>query len=153
MAVEVRHTRPADIDALAPVMRRADTDEVWASHGMTPGQAIAHSVEQSDRAWTAFIGGDIACMFGVAGPACVLDDTGRPWLLGARTLPRHAVTFFRHSRVWFERMKPGYGGFEGWVDSRNVMSKRWLGWLGFEIKDPVPVGHMGLVFHPFEMRF
>jgi hypothetical protein len=72
---------------------------------------------------------------------------GAPWLLATPEIERHPVTFYRMSKRLFPRLASGYDRLVNWVDARNVLSLRWLAWLGFETGPPAPWGALGLEFH------
>lgn len=130
-------------------MRQADRDEVWASSGKTPRQALAFSLRNSSGAWTALVDGVPEVMFGV-GDLNVLAGVGAPWLLGTDAVERHYVAFLRGSVVWRDQLLRRYPTMRNLVDVRNKASIRWLRWLGFTFSEPISV--RGHAFRLFEMR-
>ena len=150
-AVRIEPARPDHVALLAPVMRAADRQEVWASSRSTPAQALANGLAMSSRAWTVFFDGEVAAMWGVA-PLALLSDTGAPWLLSSPAVDRHPVTFLRGSRALVDDIQDGYAVLRNYVDARYARSIRWLRWLGFTVEPPVPIGPEKLPFHPFERR-
>jgi hypothetical protein len=86
-----------------------------------------------------------AVIFGI-GPS-LEKGLGVPWLLATEEIERHPVTFYRASRRLFKEVSAGYERLVNWVDARNVLSLRWLEWLGFRMEPAVPFGAMGLGFH------
>lgn len=130
-------------------MRKADRDEVFASSGKSPRDALKYSLAKSSVAWTGLINGRPEVMFGV-GDINVLAGVGAPWLLGTDVIEDHAPAFLRGSVKWKNQLLLRYSTLRNFVDARNTASLRWLKWLGFTIFDPVEMrGHS---FHLFELR-
>lgn len=152
MRVEIREATADDIPALAAGMRQADRDEVEASHGWTdPAFALAESLAFSTRAWTGLIDEEPVCMFGV-GPLSILGGRGSPWMLGTDALARRPRTFLRRCRPCVEAMLSVYPWLENYVDDRNVLSKKWLAWLGFTLAAGTVTMRSGAQFRHFEMK-
>lgn len=134
---------------LAPRMRAADIREIEAAIGVAPLQALRMSLTRSTEAWAGTVEGEVACIFGV-GPLSLLGGEGCPWLLGSDLMARHAMAFARRNRAMVARWLATYPVLRNHVDARNTQAIRWLGWLGFTVKPPVPYGVSRLPFHPFE---
>lgn len=127
---------------LAANMRTADRREVWAAHRQTPFEALALSLDSSERAWTAFIDGQPALMWGVARERGLIHRAqGIPWLLATDELERQAAReFIRQSRDYVRRMQAGFRRLENYVHAANKVSIRWLKWCGFRLADqPVKI--------------
>ena len=145
---------PAEFHHIAPIaihMRQADRDEVAASSGRSPFEAIAYSLDRSTVARTVLIDGVPAGMFG-CGDLSVLTRSGAPWLLGTDDLALAPLAFLRASIDWRDKLFERYDSLRNLVDDRNTASIRWLQWLGFRFSDPIPVGKAGLPFRLFELR-
>ncbi len=110
-----------------------------------------HSLERSDFAHTVLFDDVPELMFG-CGTTNILTRTGAPWLLGTDALERHARDFLRGSLHWVAEMRQRYTLLQNVVDDRNVVSKRWLQWLGFTLSDPQPFGYEQRPFRIFEMK-
>ncbi|MBQ7263648.1 MAG: hypothetical protein IJR14_08005 [Synergistaceae bacterium] len=125
-------------------------EEIRAMTGTGPAVPVALSIAEARPGWAVELGGRPVAIFG-AGPA---GDgiTGRPWLVGTDEIERHPVTFYRMSRPLVEEMRRRYERLENWTDARNMLSLRWLGWLGFHIEPPEPMGAEGRPFHRFWME-
>jgi hypothetical protein len=136
---------------IAPRMRAADTAEVWAAARRTPGEALTLSLDHATSASTVMVGGRAEMMFGV-GALNLMAGIGAPWLLGTDAMLRHQRWFLAASEAEIARMLETYAVLHNLVDDRNTMSKRWLGWLGFTLHPPRPLGVDGALFCPFEMR-
>lgn len=146
--------RPATIGDgidLAPRLREADRLEIAAASGRPPAVELRHSLKVSAEAWAGTVDGVAACIFGV-GVLSLLGGIASPWLLGSDLIERHAFAFARRNRKMVRRWSEAFPVLSNFIDARNTVSIRWLGWLGFTILPPVPHGVAGLPFHPFEMR-
>ena len=130
-------------------MRKADADEVRASSGRSPADAMIYSLRKSSHAWTAMIDGRPEVMFGV-GDLNILAGVGAPWLLGTEAVERHYVAFLRNSVGFRDQLLRRYPVMRNFVDDRNKASKRWLTWLGAVMSDPVEIN--GQSFRLFELR-
>jgi hypothetical protein len=136
---------------IAPRMRPDDALEVYAAAGQSPLSALLYSIERSDFAYTVEFDGRPETMFG-CGTSDIISRIGAPWLLGSHALERHYRHFLRGSRFWIAKMKDEYAVLRNTVDDRNVVSKRWLEWLGFELGEAIPMGYERLPFRTFEMK-
>lgn len=148
--MEVR-VDPATLDDcldLAPNMRQADKDEIWASAKLGPYGALVESWELSPMSWAGKVDDEVVCIFGV-GAVSFLSQKGAPWLLGAHGLERYSFAFLRRNQSIIREMHELFPLLENYVDARNETSIRWLRWLGFKIEEPVPYGAFGMPFHRF----
>lgn len=136
---------------LAPHLREADRLEVEAASGLDPLAELQRSLAMSVEAWTGTVDGAPACIFGV-GLLSLLGGEGSPWLLGSDLVTRHSVAFARRNKAMVRGWSKAFPVLRNFVDVRNVVSVRWLRWLGFKLLPPVPYGVARLPFHPFEMR-
>lgn len=145
---------PAQFEHIAPVaihMRQGDRDEVAASSGRSPFEALEFSLTRSTVARTVLVDGVPAGIFG-CGDLNILARSGAPWLLGTDDLGRAPMAFLRTSVDWRDKLFERYDVLRNLVDDRNVASIRWLKWLGFKFSEPIPIGHAGLPFRLFELR-
>lgn len=149
----VRIIRPTEdhIDSIAPRMRTADVDELRASSGRSPHDALRYSVARSEIAYTVEFNGVPETMFG-CGTVDVLGRVGAPWLLGTDAVEHNYRHFLRGSIFWLRKMRQDYALLRNAVDDRNEVSKRWLAWLGFSLGETVPMGYERLPFRIFEMK-
>jgi len=147
------HVTPAtiaDAEALAPIMRLADCEEVWAAAGLDPLDGLRVSLASSVSAWCWRIDGQPACLFGVSAES-ILSGTGIPWLLSSHLLPRQQLAFLRYGRVFINTMLMLFPCLCNWVDARYLVSVKWLRWLGFTVFPAEPYGPFGMPFHRFEL--
>lgn len=155
-SVRILKATVAHAEALAPLMRPEDAAEVWASGGYPPLDVLLEALNFSDVAYTLFLDGEVAAMWGV-GPA--MKPTllagrwlGVPWLLTGRAVTKHPGAFLRACRACLPLLLQRYPVLVQWVDARYVAAVRWVRWLGFEVGEPVPFGVSGLPFHPVRIR-
>jgi len=141
----------AHAEAMAPMMRPGDREEVWAAGGVGPLEGLEISLAASLYAWTWLIDDVPACMFGVGSPS-ILSGTGIPWLLSGELVNRHWRPFLSYYRPFLDRMRDDFTLLTNWVDARYGLAIRWLGWMGFEIMPPAPHGPFNILHHRFEMR-
>ncbi len=138
-------------EALAPVMREADTQEVWATSHSTPLEALERSLVVSRDTRAGLVDGRVVCMFGV-GAGTALSLSGYPWLLASDELVRHAVRFLRESLSYVTWAMTVWTRLENFVDTRNSAALRWLRWLGFSLRHAAPFGIDRRPFHYFYME-
>lgn len=143
-----RAPEPGDAEALAANLADEDRAEVWAASRYTPEQAILTSLDASPEPLVMLADREIVAMAGI-GVWSPLALFGTPWMLGARSLPAHGRSFLRASAEYFKRQREKYIVLQNYVDARHERAVRWIGWLGFEISDPAPLGPDGLPFHRF----
>jgi hypothetical protein len=136
---------------MAPNLRQADLDEVWASAQLEGDQALLRGFSCSSHAWTGTVDGEPACMFGVV-PASIMSGIGVPWMLGTDLVERHATAFLRRNKPYVKQMTAAYNYLVNYVDDRNVKAIAWLKWLGFTMREPQQYGALGMPFRRFEMR-
>lgn len=137
MKITIRTPTEDDIQYLAANMRQCDIDEILATHGQTPIDAIRQSIANSpaDFVYAAHVDGVLACMGGAAVDS-LLSDTCRPWLLGTTSLRRYNKSFTRGGRRVVRMMLNRWRILTNIVDARNAVSIRWLGALGFVFGEP-----------------
>lgn len=143
--------RPAvmeDCLELAPRMRQQDMEEVRASHGHTPVEALLNSYYYSDEVYSIIKDGEVIGMFGIAPLAYRL---GCPWLLASDELPLIAREFIPISKEWINSLQSKYDVLTNYVHSKNTVSKRWLKWLGFNLLNERTFGMNAEKFQPFVM--
>lgn len=137
---------------IAKKARQEDIIELWASNRTDPLHAMRKGIANSSgKAFTALVGDEAICMFGIA-DGSLLGNTGIPWLIGSKSLDKHAMAFLRDCRKQFAKLASGYDMLFNYVDARNTKAVLWLKWLGFEMDEPAPYGPDKALFHRFWMR-
>lgn len=134
-------------------LRAADIEEVRASHGLTPVEALNLTFETSrtsGKCWAALDDDNHAwTMFGVA-PIPGAATLGAPWLLACNAQRRHLKYFLANTKEYVGYMSEGYTRLVNFVDVRHTDSIRWLQWAGFTFDLLIP--EAGFERRPF-LRF
>lgn len=138
------------IESIASDMRQADANEVWASHRHTPLQAVSEGMNLSDFSVIVMVDGEPCVIIGLV-IRDVMMGTGIPWLLGTERALKHTREFFRLSPPVIAEMLEVCPNLFNYVHAANIVSIKWLKWLGFVIDDPQPHGINGEMFHRFHM--
>lgn len=138
----------AHVHALGRTMREADADEAKALGGI-PRYLLRASFRSSLYARTAFIGKEIAAMWGVNGD--ILGDVGRPWLVTAPIIETKPIAFIREAKHELEAMLYLKPILENYVDARYHKAVRLLEVLGFHVDDPAPFGKRNALFRRFSV--
>lgn len=151
--VIIRPATRADAVLLASQLREADKAELRAcGHDDGEMQAVVEdSVSISITCFAAFVGDDLACIFGVTA-ASLMSREGACWMLGTDTLDRHPVKLMKRTSSHLDDMLRMYPRIHNLTDVRNTKTIRWLKRLGFTFFDPIPHPVTGLLFYPFEKR-
>lgn len=118
-------------------LRKGDLDEIKASSGLDPEDALLLSVATSPRSWAWVHDGEVIALFGV-GAAYGRPGVGVPWLLGSPEVEKHKIYFVRNSRRHIAEMLKVFPYLENHVDCRNTPSIQWLAWCGFALAEVVP---------------
>lgn len=142
----------AHVKALAGNIRQADLDELAALMPVSAGCALEMSFKSSTVCWVGLVNNEPICLFGVSPASFFSPGKGRPWMIGAKSLDKHAIIFLRRCKRQVEQMAALYPHLENYVDSRNTLSIRWLEWLGFTLCEALPVGMSDVPFYRFEMK-
>ena len=126
--ISVRQALLSDPSFLAPLLRKSDVDEITASTGESPVEALTTALEVSRRTFTVLSSDTPVAMFGVADYS---EGVGSMWLLGSDELfLKHPITFLRESRRWIATLHEDYPVLWNVVDARNAIHIQWLRWLG-----------------------
>ena len=146
MVIGIEQAQPEHA-SIVPHLREADVEEIHASTGLPAAAAVAYSIAVS-RAYSVLLDGRPVVIFGV-GPMGRTNGnkTGEIWLVATEEIEKRPVMFYRVSKRLFPMVCDGYSDLVNFVDARNILSLRWLQWLGFEIEEEKPFGVYGLPFH------
>ena len=131
------YIRPAvfsDCAYIAARMKRPDVEEVLASHGHSPIDAMQLSFGSSEMAGTVCSADhEPVLMYGVSG--FVPPDTGSPWMLSTALIYRADMArfFLRGTAAVIGRMHDRYPILIQHVDARHSHALRWMLWAGFRI--------------------
>lgn len=124
-------------------LREADSREVSAL-GANPKDAALRSLQDSDMAWTALVGGVPVIMFGAGGD--VFSERGFVWALGTDECMKHPREMLVFGREKLKEMLNVYPILENYCDARYKKALRWLEKIGFQVSDPVKWGVNGELF-------
>ena len=132
----VRPAVLADVLQLAPKMRKADREEIRASNGSSPLEALVVPFTYEKSRNYTIIGTVNEGIMGMFGVAPTKDpEYGVAWLLSSENLFKHTKQFIKECPYWVLQMSEGYTYIYNWVDRRNWKSLKWLQYLGFEAKE------------------
>ena len=132
----VRPAILADAIQLAPKMRIADREEIRASNGSSPLEALVIPFTYKEGRSYTIIGTAKEGVIGMFGVAPTKDpEYGIAWLLSSEDLFKHTKQFIKECPYWVSQMSEGYTYIYNWVDRRNWKSLKWLQFLGFEAKE------------------
>jgi hypothetical protein len=145
----IRDAEIADVYALARNLRDGDRLEC-AGYGLSPREGLRRAYRAALYRRVAAIGGEVAAMWGICGPA--LGRTGYPWLMTAPAVERVPVSFFREARRELGRMRRMYLRLEGQVAAEYVMACRFLEVLGFALGPAREFGPCKAKFRAFVLE-
>jgi len=134
----VRPAILADALQLAPKVRIADREEIRASDGKSPLEALVIPFTYKEGRNYTIIGTVNEGVIGMFGVAPTKDpEYGIAWLLSSEDLFKHTKQFIKECPYWVSQMSEGYTYIYNWVDRRNWKSLKWLQFLGFEAKEEI----------------
>lgn len=142
----IRLATEEDIDYVAPRLRRADREEVWASGSFLPEEALRTSYRASDPCFAFITEKGPQSLFGVAP---VTDNVGAIWLLGTDEIDTNPIAFLRWSRRFLPFLIQPYDMVCNLVYAGNTVHIKWLRWLGFVFLREVEHGPEHLPFYEF----
>ena len=134
---------------IAKHMRKQDADEVKASHGYLPRQALKVSVEQSVKSTVILYKERPLAIFGYGKLA---PGDGRPWMLSSEDVVFHPKAALIYGRQGVSEMLQDCDYLANYVSESNLLSKKWLKKLGFTLSPAESYGIHGEKFHYFYMR-
>ena len=142
---------PEHVEALRGRIRRGDYLECSAFNPLDPEELVARSLALSDHAWSWIVGGRVGAMFGVqADPA--RPKVGLVWMVSTPEVEKRPLFVAKQSVLFVNMMLKAFEQIEAVVDYRYAASLRWLGWLGFELGWPEPMGVDGELFYTARRR-
>lgn len=144
----IRPAEPHHIRSLAERLRDDDMAELQAA-GTGPMRALWRSYRQSTYAKVAFVDGELAAAWGLAGEP--LGRSGRPWLLTAPSVERAPLAFVKEARKEVALMLTINPVLWGYVDDAYTRAIRLLELIGFTIGEPVPLGPFGMPFRMYSI--
>jgi hypothetical protein len=153
--VHFKRADQVELELLAADMREGDRLEIQATSGRAPLLALRKAVRWSRRhggdAWTGYIDGRVAAVFGI-GKRALLSPAAYPWCLTSSAVDRAPRLFYRASRAVLASFLEEHQELEQFVDARYVQALRWVERLGFTLEPARPFGVAGLPFHRITIR-
>lgn len=144
----VRESVVTDVYALAASLRDGDRAEVEAL-GFDPREAIRRSYRHAILRKTYLVDNEIAAMSGLCG--AMLSDIGEPYLMTTAHAEKMPVSFVRHARAAVAEMLGQRHRLEGHVAASYHKACRLLELLGFELREPLPLGPHGALFRRYSI--
>jgi hypothetical protein len=147
----VRKTEEADIDFIAPRLRKADLIEMNSFHDecKDPADILKKGFYLSgDDCWTITTkDGTPVAIFGVTK---VSHFFGAVWMMGTNQIKDIHMDFIRHCRSWIPVLHEKYPLLGNVVYAKNDIHIKWLKFMGFRfIKKHKSLGNMDLPFYEF----
>lgn len=128
---------PAHVGRIANRMRGVDRREC-AAFGRVPKESLRLGLRSSVLAGTALLDGKPIAMFGLT-PASIIEDVGRPWLLGTDDVPRCARALLTGASSLIGQMHARFRRLENVVAVDNAAAIRMLRRWGFTVESEVMV--------------
>lgn len=148
----IRTATPEDVMAFAPTMREEDIEEVRATVGLGPVEALSIGYFQSDEAKVAINRYDeVVGIIGVV--PLIKGELGSVWFLSSDAVTRGVKTMVLEAREWLDEQNRKYRVLANVVADSNTTHKRLLKHLGFEFKEPIDNYGAGKIrVIPFERK-
>lgn len=144
----VRTAKLEDSLELAPKIRKGDRQEIMASNGATPLEALVIPFTQKNAKIYSIIGTKSEGVIGMFGSVPSKEKGyGVVWLLSSEDLFKHVKQFIKECPKWVAEMSKDYEYVYNFVDERNWKSLKWLQFLGFEPRRKI--GDFGIGKMPF----
>lgn len=137
------------LEAIADDMRQTDIDEVAASSGLSPLDALLGSVTASSSGYVVTDRDDKPVMIFGAAPHGA-PGVGVVWMLATNGLQREAFHIAKQTRRYLAALHEQFTVLFNWIDDRNKPSMKWLEWGGFQVVDiDFNHGAEGRLFYQF----
>lgn len=142
MTVTIKPATHGDALMLSQYLRQSDKDEIKASTGRDPQDALVNSFEVSDPElrWTAFLDGKPIVMWGVSD---VGRGFGSVWLLASDEIYSIKKEFLAACPEYLRIMHVRYHTLYNWVSTKHEASLNWLDGLGFKVVEFNPKHGVG----------
>ena len=126
----IRPSKKDDCYNLSKTLRQGDVQEIFASSGSNPVQALVKAyLCSSTHCYSLMLDGEVVGMFGIHE---INRNVGTPWLMGSDDLTKYKIEFYRLSKEYLNTFMDEYNVLFNYVDKRNWQSIRWLKGLGFQ---------------------
>lgn len=143
-----------DIRYVADRLRKVDIEEIKARHGnwtqILKVLELSVALTPEPETFTAPGTGEPVAILGIVPPTLLGNRHAVPWMVGTDRVAEFPRPFIRGGRQWVRENLSRYGKLVNVVDSRNLVSVRWLKHIGFTLEAALPVGPYNTPFHRFE---
>ena len=144
------HVRPArleDVPILADNLREADVEEIKASSGSDPRDALYRGLRDGKAYVACLPNGIPVTMYGVVP---MVPQVGGIWMVASKQFHLVHRQFLRECKGALEDISRDYRLVYNFTDARNHVHHRWIKWMGFSIiKRHETFGHEGRPFLEF----
>jgi hypothetical protein len=142
-----RLTTIEDIKYLAPRLRKADKQEILASTGFLPYEALHFSFLCSTMCFTIVNNKNIpVAIFGVTD---CKENVGGIWAMATNELEKIKLSFLKECKAVIELLNKKYKILWNFVDCRNELHIKWLKWCGFTFLNKQKYGVLNKPFYEF----
>jgi hypothetical protein len=136
-----------DIKYLAPRLRKSDKEEILASVGLTPYEAMMIGYLENVIVFTIVNkNNQPVAIFGIND---VGQNVGAIWLLATDKLKDIQYSFLRENKKVIDFLNTKYKILWNFVDCRNSLHIRWLKWCGFKFINKQKYGVLNKPFYEF----
>ena len=136
-----------DIKYLAPRLRQADKEEILASVGLTPYEAMMIGYLENVIVFTIVNkNNQPVAIFGINNAG---NNVGAIWLLATDKLKDIQYSFLRENKKVISFLNTKYKILWNFVDCRNSLHIRWLKWCGFKFINKQKYGVLNKHFYEF----
>lgn len=145
--IKIVPTTSEHLRVLAETLRPEDRQEILA-FGITPERALWRCYRSSLFSKTGLIDGEVAAIWGVNG--AFLGDIGAPWLLTSPAVKK--ISPLKFCRIYQKEalyMLELFTELSSIVDANYSAAIRLLEVIGFNLKEPKPMGSKGRLFREF----
>lgn len=139
---------PKHLHAIAPLLRDLDVRECAAA-GVSTKRALWQSYRASGFRETAYMGDELAAVYGIAGTP--LTGIGNGWLLTTNACQQSPLAFVKTFRRRLSEILPVFPYIYGYVADSYVSSIGLLKLLGFNLSEPMPMAPTGIAFRRYEI--
>lgn len=140
-----------DAAQIAPLMRKADAEEVWQASAVRPYYALAMSIAVSDEAVTFCRDGNPVGCFGVKRES-MWDPGATLWLLATDEFAKMRHAFARYHKRFLLPYLDRYDILSNYIYRENIASLRLVKMMGARFEEPKPHGAFDAPFIRFEIR-
>ena len=151
LEIRVSELTEYDVEEISTTARDIDKEEIWLQTGQDLDEALSDAIDFSSESWAGFVDYELVVIFGVS-VGSIKDGIGIPWLIGTDQIEDVSVPFLRRGWYYLNQMKSSYDILQNVVYDKNVIAKRWLNWMGFEMGSVIEYGRHRAPFRRFEWR-